>query len=127
MKLWLVRHAQPLVEAGVCYGASDVAADRAATQDAAQRLAEALPTGIRVMASTLQRCERLAYFLRGLRPDLAYMLEPRLQEMNFGQWELQRWDAIPRAELDGWTADFDSWRCGGAESVDDFMRRVAAV
>ena len=127
MKLWLVRHAQPLVEAGVCYGASDVAADRAATQDAAQRLAEALPTGIRVMASTLQRCERLAYFLRGLRPDLAYMLEPRLQEMNFGQWELQRWDAIPRAELDGWTADFDSWRCGGAESVDDFMRRMAAV
>ena len=42
MKIWLVRHAQPLVEAGVCYGASDVAADRAATQDAAQRLAEAL-------------------------------------------------------------------------------------
>lgn len=127
MKLWLVRHAQPLVEAGVCYGASDIAADAAATQEAAQRLAVALPLGICVIASTLQRCERLAYVLRGLRPDLAYTLEPRLQEMDFGQWEGQRWDAIPRAELDGWTTSFDTWRCGGAESVDDFMGRVGAV
>ena len=31
MKLWLVRHAQPLVDAGVCYGRLDVAADPAAT------------------------------------------------------------------------------------------------
>lgn len=127
MKLWLVRHAQPLVDAGVCYGASDIAADAAATQDAALRLADALPTGIRVIASPLQRCERLAYALRGLRPDLAYTLEPRLQEMNFGQWELQRWDAIPRAELDSWTAAFDTWRCGGAESVAEFMHRVGAA
>ena len=127
MKLWLVRHAQPLIEAGVCYGASDIAADAAATQEAAERLADALPTGTRVMASTLHRCERLAYVLRGLRPDLAYTLDLRLQEMDFGQWEGQRWDAIPRAELDGWTASFDSWRCGGAESVGDFMHRVGSV
>jgi len=26
MKLWLVRHAQPLIPLGVCYGATDVAA-----------------------------------------------------------------------------------------------------
>lgn len=127
MKLWLARHAQPLVDAGVCYGASDIAANAVATQEAAQRLADALPLGVCVIASSLQRCERLAYVLRGLRPDLAYTLEPRLQEMDFGQWEGHRWDAIPRAELDGWTASFDSWRCGGAESVGDFMQRVGSV
>jgi len=127
MKLWLVRHAQPLVEAGVCYGASDIAADPAATQVAAQGLATVLPHGVCVVSSPLQRCEQLTQVLRGLRPDLAYTLEPRLQEMDFGQWEGQRWDAIPRAELDSWTASFDSWRCGGAESVGDFMRRVGAV
>ncbi len=127
MKLWLVRHAQPLVEAGICYGASDIAADPIATQEAAQRLADVLPHGVGVIASPLQRCEHLAKALRGLRPDLAYTLEPRLQEMDFGQWEGQRWDAIPRAELDGWTSSFDNWRCGGAESVADVMRRVGAV
>ena len=127
MKLWLVRHAQPLVEAGICYGASNVAADPVATEEAAQRLADVLPHGVGVIASPLQRCERLAKVLRGLRPDLPYTLEPDLQEMDFGQWEGQRWDAIPRAELENWTTAFDTWSCGGAESTGDFMRRVGAV
>ena len=124
MKLWMVRHAQPLVEAGICYGASDMAADSAATQTAAQSLASVLPYGVCVISSPLQRCEQLAQHLRGLRPDLAYEQDARLQEMDFGQWEGQRWDAITRAELDGWTEAFDSWRCGGAESVADVMCRV---
>lgn len=127
MKLWLVRHAEPLVEAGICYGASDIAADPAATQLAARQLARALPAGVLVVSSMLQRCEQLNQVLRGLRPDLSYAQEARLVEMDFGQWEGQRWDAIPRAELDGWTAAFDTWRCGGAESVGAFMQRVAAV
>lgn len=127
MKLWLVRHAQPLVEAGVCYGASNIAADPAATQQAAQELARVLPAGVAVVSSPLQRCEQLTLVLRGLQPDLAYAQDARLVEMDFGQWEGQRWDAIPRAELDGWTAAFDTWRCGGAESVADVMRRVGAV
>lgn len=127
MKLWMVRHAQPLVEAGICYGASDMAADSAATQTAAQSLASVLPYGVCVISSPLQRCEQLAQHLRGLRPDLAYEQDARLQEMDFGQWEGQRWDAITRAELDGWTEAFDSWRCGGAESVADVMCRVGAA
>ena len=39
MKLWLVRHAKPLVDEGVCYGASDLDADPEATLAAAQELA----------------------------------------------------------------------------------------
>src|SRR5690606_10781153 len=42
-RLWLVRHAAPLVSPGTCYGALDVPADAAATQAAAVRLAAALP------------------------------------------------------------------------------------
>ncbi|MES2583545.1 MAG: histidine phosphatase family protein [Pseudomonadota bacterium] len=127
MKLWLVRHAQPLVEPGVCYGALDVAADQLATEKAARALAGALPAGLLVLSSPLQRCEQLTEVLRGLRPDLAYKHDARLVEMDFGHWEGQHWDAIPRAELDGWTEAFDTWRCGGAESVADAMRRVGAV
>jgi alpha-ribazole phosphatase len=47
--------------------------------------------------------------------------------MDFGRWEGQRWDAIDRSELDRWTQAFVSWRCGGAESVQAFMSRVAAA
>ena len=84
MTLWLARHAQPLVAAGVCYGALEVAADEPATQAAAHQLAAALPRGFRVVSSTLQRCEQLAQALCALRPDLTIFFDPRLREMDFG-------------------------------------------
>ena len=127
MTLWLVRHAQPLVAPGVCYGASDIVTDPVATQAAAQALADVLPDQVTVISSPLQRCEQLTHVLRGLRPDLAYKSDARLQEMDFGEWETKCWDSIPRAELDAWTTDFANWRCGGAESVGEFMARVCAV
>jgi len=126
-RLTLVRHAQPLIEAGVCYGALDVPADATATQQAAQALASTLPTGALMLTSPLQRCELLAQFLQGLRPDLTYKTDARLAEMNFGSFEGQRWDSIPAAAFDAWTADFWQHRFGGAESVAEFMARVAEV
>lgn len=125
MKLWLMRHAQPLIDAGVCYGATDVAADTDATLLAAHALANELPLGVVVRASPLQRCERLAHAVQGLRPDLLYKTDARLAEMNFGGWEGQRWDAIPQAEFDRWMAAFGQHRFGGRESVGEFMGRVA--
>jgi alpha-ribazole phosphatase len=127
MKLWLVRHAQPLVAPGVCYGATDVAADQAATLQTARALARVLPSGLLLVSSTLQRCELLAQCLQGLRPDFAYKTDARLIEMDFGSWEGQRWDAIPQPDVDRWVADFGAHRFGGRESVHEFMQRVAAA
>lgn len=127
MTLWLARHAQPLVEPGVCYGALDVAADGPATQDAAEKLAATLPPGIAVHSSPLQRCELLTLTLSALRPDLTPIFDPRLREMDFGHWEGQRWDAIGQSALKAWTDDFAWHRPGGGESVQSFMQRVAAA
>ena len=128
MTLWLVRHAQPLVDAGICYGQLDLKADAAATLTCAQSLAKALPPGISVVTSPLQRCEQLAQALLATRPDLTIKKDARLQEMNFGAWEGQPWAAIARAELDAWTADFASYQPGGSgESVTQFMARVACA
>lgn len=125
MKLWLVRHAQPLIEPGTCYGATDVAADAQATLQAAHEIAQVLPTRVVLLSSPLQRCERLTQLICWLRPDLTYKIDIRLKEMNFGTWEGQRWDAIAPTELQSWTDAFDTWRCGGAECVDEMMARVA--
>ena len=128
MTLWMVRHAQPLVDAGTCYGQLDMPADASATLACAQALVNILPPGISVTVSPLQRCEQLAQALLGLQPDLTIKKDARLQEMNFGAWEGQRWADIARAELDAWTADFDGYRVGGrGESVNAFMVRVAAA
>ena len=127
MKLWLVRHAQPLIEAGICYGATDVAADAQATLKAAHALAQVLPVGLAMLSSPLQRCERLSQSICRLRPDLTYKTDVRLMEMDFGAWEGQRWDDIAPTELKNWTDAFDTWPCGGGESVDQMMARVGAL
>lgn len=127
MKLWLVRHARPLIEPGLCYGATDVAADEPGTQACARALAQVLPQGLRVMSSPLQRCERLALCLQALRPDLVLMRDVRLAEMDFGCWEGRRWDEIPPAAFDAWIAEFGTLRFGGRESVHELMHRVAAA
>jgi alpha-ribazole phosphatase len=127
MKLWLVRHAQPLVDAGICYGRLDVAAHAEASAECADKLAALLPATIRVVSSPLQRCEQLAHALHALRPDLAYKTDERLQEMDFGQWEGRAWQEIGRAELQAWTTDFANYIGHDGESVTAFMARVGAA
>ncbi len=126
-KLWLARHAQPLIAPGVCYGATDVAANAQATLQAAQALAQRLPMGLQLVSSPLQRCVQLTNCLYALRPDLVCKTDARLAEMDFGCWEGQRWDAIPQADYERWTADFGAHAFGGKESVQVFMQRVAAA
>ena len=126
MKLWLLRHARVTLDAGLCYGASDVPADAALTQAAAESAAALLPQGLPVWVSGLGRAQQLALALQALRPDLRPPLtDTRLNEMDFGHWELQRWDAVPRAAFDTWMADFAHHRFGGAESTQQVIHRVA--
>lgn len=126
MKLWLLRHARVELETGLCYGASDVPANAALTLRAAEAAAALLPAGAPVWVSGLGRAQQLARDLQCLRPDLpAPVTDTRLNEMDFGLWELQRWDAIPRAAFDVWMADFAHHRFGGAESTQQLIDRVA--
>ena len=135
MKLWLARHAQPLIDAGICYGASDVAADAVLTQTAAQSLASALacnlPQAIVCRISPLLRCQQLAVALQALRPDLfiesSTCTDPRLAEMDFGEFEGQPWATIPEAEVDAWTVNFGNHRFGGKECANDVLLRVASA
>ena len=127
MKLWLVRHAQPLVGAGLCYGNLDVAADTGATHTSAEALADVLPLHAQLVTSPLQRCELLAGYLYGLRPDLTYKKDARLAEMHFGSWEGHAWDRIGADALDTWTRNFAHHAPGGGESVSSFMQRIAQI
>ena len=131
MKLWLARHAQPLIGAGICYGALDVPADAALTTVAAHSLAEALPKNTVCRISPLRRCQQLATALALLRPDLSIesstCTDQRLTEMDFGEFEGQAWAAIPKAAVDAWTADFGNHRFGGCESANEVLQRVKAA
>ena len=127
MDLVLIRHPAVAVEAGVCYGSSDVALAGDATQEAAAlaRRLEALgaPAPARVESSPLARCAHIAKAFAG-QHGVAAGTDARLAEMDFGTWELQRWDAIERAQIDAWAADFEHARPHGGESVAQFEARV---
>ena len=127
MSLWLVRHAQPLVAPGTCYGALDVAADAQATARAAQALVPVLPQHLQVWVSPAQRCQQLAQALLALRPDLQGHTEPRIGEMDFGSWEGRAWEHLGPQTLDPWVADFGGYRCGGGESVNGLLQRVQSA
>ena len=124
MKLWLVRHAQPLIQKGLCYGQLDVAADHEATQRAAKALAPLLPDKLTLYSSGLKRTQQLACALQEQCPARSFEVDTRLQEMNFGRWEGVAWNRIPKAAFDAWTQEFDTHRFGGAESVRDLLLRV---
>lgn len=128
MKLWLARHARPLIDPGVCYGRHDVAADATATAECAQALVKLLPHNTRVSHSPLRRCAQLAQALHELRPDLACTSDPRLQEMDFGAWEGRAWSDIASTELQAWTDGFADYVVGGSgESTRQVMTRVASA
>jgi alpha-ribazole phosphatase len=126
MRLWIARHARPLVAPGICYGSSDVKADEQGTLDTAHRLALSLPEHLPVFCSPLTRCLQLADALAALRPDLLVVQDTRLREMDFGHWEGHAWADIPQAAMAAWTDDFNDHRFGGAESVRELMQRVGA-
>lgn len=119
MILHLIRHPEPEIEAGVCYGRLDIPAKN--VEAAAERLRTELPPGLPVFSSPLIRCQALAELLH---PQPVF--DDRLMEMHFGDWEGRRWDDIPRHQLDAWAADIAGYAPPGGESPADLQRRALA-
>jgi len=119
MILHLIRHTQPMIEPGICYGQLDILAKIEMSEVA--RLRAELPPGLPVWSSPLQRCRQLAECLHA-QP----LIDERLAEMNFGAWEGQAWEAISRAELDAWAADVAGYAPPGGESPAAVQQRALA-
>lgn len=127
MRVFLIRHARPLIEPGICYGRLEVDADAAETQAAVTRLAGVLAaqggagreggggcdvgdaasgSPLRIVASPARRCRPLADGLAAALGVTAHYDE-RLLEKSFGDWEGRRWDDIDAAMINAWAADLE--------------------
>ena len=126
MQLILVRHPQPLVAPGICYGRTDLAVAPEQLKQTMTALSTTLPRGLPIYSSPLQRCASLAIQLAPLLHSPAPVLDARIAEMDFGDWEMQPWDDIPRVAIDAWAADLVNYRPGGGESVLQMATRIAA-
>ncbi|WP_322068552.1 alpha-ribazole phosphatase [Paraburkholderia bannensis] len=133
MDLVLIRHPAVAIEAGICYGRSDVALAADAETGAASIAARLAALGVRAPArietSPLTRCASVARVLARDYVSAAPLVpheDGRLAEMDFGAWEMQRWDGIERAQIDAWAANFLHARDHGGESVAQFDARVTS-
>ncbi|MDJ0740569.1 MAG: histidine phosphatase family protein [Gammaproteobacteria bacterium] len=83
----------------------------------------------RIVSSPMQRCRPFAEWLAEQR-GLPVTIIDDLREVGFGDWEGVARDALKRerrAEYDAFYADPVSCRPGGAEPLERFGARVAAV
>lgn len=124
MDLILIRHPAVDIDRGICYGRTDVpllgdVGESARVLKDRMRVLEVPPTDSALWTSPSSRCLLLAAQLGEHRAD------PRLQELDFGGWEGQRWDGIDRALIDAWAEDLEHSRAHGGESVAQFAERVA--
>lgn len=121
MKLTLVRHTSVAVEPGICYGQSDVDLKPSFPEEAAA-VREKL-TGRKfdaVFTSPLSRCVRLAVscgYTDAIRDE-------RLKELNFGEWEMKKFDEISDPRLQEWYEDYFNVRPTGGESFADQKLRL---
>ncbi len=124
MEIFLVRHTTPAVEKGICYGQSDLDVTESFISEATI-IKQYLPENITaVYSSPLKRCSKLAAHLF---PGHHLQLHEKLMEINCGNWEMKRWDDIPREETAAWMDNLIHERIPGGESYVDLFERVSRV
>lgn len=118
MEIYLIRHPPPTNIDGLCYGRLDVSVDQTTIAAAADSIATQIPNDTLktapIFCSPLSRCLALA---RRLAAPNEPLIADDLIEMNFGQWQGLRWDAIPRDQIDAWATEVWDYRPGGGESA----------
>ena len=124
MLLYLIRHPQPVLDQHTCYGCSDIAVAPEVQQQCLEQLLTQLPRDVPVFSSPLRRCAGLAQQLAVRLEQAGAVLERDLQEMDFGSWELRRWDDIPWAEVEAWNQDLLHHAPGGGETLPAMARRI---
>lgn len=125
MDIYLIRHTQPDIDSGRCYGRLDVGL-LPQFEIEASRLRARLPAAATVVTNAAQRCHRLAVLLAeamGSQP----IVDDRLRELDFGQWEGRAWAEIPRVQTDVWSRDVWNRAAPDGETCAAMHARVGAA
>ena len=118
MKITLIRHTRVAVETGICYGWSDVGV-APSFETEASRVKENISNQQFdiVYSSPLSRCRKLAAFCGFHEP----ILDDRLKELNFGEWEMKKWDDLTDPRLELWYKDWKAMKISAAVSLNFWM------
>lgn len=120
MRLLFIRHTSVDVPKGICYGQTDVSVTEKFPEEAASIKKALSKYDIdKAYTSPLSRCVKLAEacgFNNAIHDN-------RLMEMNFGAWEMKRYDEISDPRLQQWFDDYINVRATEGESFIDQRKR----
>lgn len=120
----LLRHPATRAVPGLCYGRSDPGPALPVTLSARRRRLRSLNPA-HIISSPLPRCRS---FAEALAPRYAgsprISLDERWQELDFGDWEEQRFDTLPRPLIDRWAQSPWDFQPPGGEAISALVRRV---
>ncbi|MFZ2725041.1 MAG: alpha-ribazole phosphatase [Methylococcaceae bacterium] len=121
MDIYLIRHTKTATQTGLCYGQSDVALAESFQDDMAKLIAKLPPlnSSDKVYSSPLSRCLLLAQYF-----SAEVIIDERLLEVNFGDWEGIAFDSIDKDSLRYWTENFVTQPPPNGESFSDLCKRV---
>jgi len=120
MKIYMIRHTAVDIPQGMCYGQTDVS-----LKDTFEIEAGTVKGNLKeiefemVFSSPLSRCTKLANYC-GFSDAI---LDNRLKELYFGDWEGQQWDEI---DMDIWKTDWVNHPTPNGESFIHLYERVAS-
>ena len=119
----LIRHTRVAIPQGLCYGRTDVPLAESFEREAATVRASLPWTPLAVWSSPAERCRRLAARLAAGE----VRIEPRLAELDMGEWDGRKWDELSGPVHEAWKADPWRTRPPGGESAEDLVARVGAL
>ncbi|MCC5905641.1 MAG: alpha-ribazole phosphatase [Balneolaceae bacterium] len=119
MEIYLIRHTTPDIEKGIVYGQLDLNL-RESFDEEAESVLKHLPESFdTICSSPLKRCLHLAQ-----KMGAPVLTDSRIQELDFGEWEGEKWDQIKQKELNHWMSDFVNRTPPQGESLLDLRDRV---
>ena len=123
MAVYLIRHTTPDTQKGICYGITDMEVAEDLFPEELERIRSKLNGFIprTIYSSPLKRCKKLANSLWD-HPEIVY--DNRLKELNFGKWEMKKWEEIPVSEIENWAEDYVNRSAPEGESYIELYERV---
>ena len=124
MKIYLIRHTSLDIEPDIFYGQSDIDVSdnfENEVKNIKRKIADynIIEGKIKIYSSPLKRCRKLANEL-----FQEFIIDDRLKELNFGDWENRRIKDIPTNLLESWKKNIMNFQIPNGESNDDFFLRL---
>jgi len=121
--LLLSRHSIPNIDLKTCYGQSDIDVKESFIKEVEKLYTKLIDYSItEIYSSPLMRCHKMAQFIQQ-KTESVLILDDRLKEMNFGNWEMENWADISRADLDVWATNPFGFKPPMGESFNDIILR----